>query len=135
MSYVLALLDPGKTYFEQKKFDCEHDLINKFVRGSIKQQVKHGTAVAWVLLDTKNNERLAGFFTLTMAQVEQSLLLHAGGQSLPRQVPCARLVMLGVDKRCKKQDLGLRLLKHAIAETKIAASKLGCRGALSRCRP
>ena len=40
MSFELGVYDPGKTYFEQKKFDCEHAVINKFVSGSLKQQVK-----------------------------------------------------------------------------------------------
>ena len=128
MGFVLEVLDAGKTYTEQKNFDCNHAVINKFVHGSLKQQVKHGTSVAWVLLDCGHNDRFVGFFTLMMAQTDQSLLTPLGGKSLPGQVPCTRLVMLGVDSRYKGQDLGLRLLKHAISETKIAANGLGCRG-------
>ncbi len=128
MALLLERLISSKTYTDQKKFDCEHTVINHFVRTSLKQQVKQNNSVAWVLLDTDHNDRLVGFFTLTMAQVDQSLVAALSPKSLPKQVPCVRLVMLGVDKFYKGNNLGLRLLKHALLETKQAASTVGCRG-------
>ena len=127
MSFELGLYDPEKTYSEQKKFDCEHAVINKFVVGSLKQQVKKNTSVAYVLTDPAANDKLIGFFTLVMSCIDNvSLVPYAA--SLPRQVPCVRLVMLGIDKAYKGNNLGLRLLKHALVKTKESASTLGCRG-------
>lgn len=128
MTYILEVLDGDKTYVEQKKFNCGHSVIDKFVRDSLRQQVRASNSVAWVLLDTSNNDRFIGFYTLMMSQVDQSLLEATGARSLPKMVPCARLVMLGVDSRYKGNKLGLRLLKHAIGQVKIAAATLGCRG-------
>lgn len=127
MSFELGVYDPDKTYFEQKKFDCEHPVINKFVIGSLKQQVKKNTSVAYVLTDSSINDRFIGFFTLVMSCIDNAALAPFAS-SLPRQVPCVRLVMLGIDKGYKKQNLGLRLLRHALIKTKESAQTLGCRG-------
>lgn len=127
MSFELGLYDPEKTYSEQKKFDCEHAIINKFVSGSLKQQVKKNTSVAYVLTDPAANDRFVGFFTLMMSCIDNASLAPFAS-SLPRQIPCVRLVMLGVDKGYKGKNLGLGLLKHALLKTKESARTLGCKG-------
>ena len=127
MSFELGVYDPDETYFEQKKFDCEHAVINKFVSGSLKQQVKKNTSVAYVVTDPAANDRFIGFFTLVMSCIDNAALAPFVS-SLPKQVPCVRLVMLGVDKAYKGKNLGLRLLKHALTKTKESARTLGCRG-------
>ena len=95
--------------------------------GSLKQQVKKNTSVAYVLTDPCANDRFIGFFTLVVSCIDKSALAPFAS-SLPRQVPCVRLVMLGVDKACKRKNLGLRLLKHALIKTRESALTLGCRG-------
>jgi GNAT superfamily N-acetyltransferase len=127
MNFELGVYDPDKTYFEQKKFDCEHAIINKFVVGSLKQQVKKNTSVAYVLTDPTANDRFVGFFTLVMSCIDNAALTPLAS-SLPRQVPCVRLVMLGVHKAYKGKNLGLRLLRHALVKTHESARTLGCRG-------
>lgn len=127
MSFELGIFNPEATYFEQKKFDCEHAAINKFVSSSLKQQIKKNTSVAYVLTDPAANDRFIGFFTLVMSCIDNAALAPFAS-SLPRQVPCVRLVMLGVDKAYKGKKLGLRLLKHALIKTKESAATLGCRG-------
>ena len=130
MNFELGIFNPEATYFEQKKFDCEHAVINKFVSSSLKQQVKKNTSVAYVLTDAAANDRFVGFFTLVMSCIDSPALAPFApfASSLPRQVPCVRLVMLGVDKAYKGKNLGLRLLKHALTKTKESAATLGCRG-------
>lgn len=127
MSFQLGVYDPEKTYSEQKRFDCEQAVINQFVASSLKQQVKKNTSVAYVLTDAAANDRFIGFFTLVMSCIDNGALTPFAS-SLPRQAPCVRLVMLGVDKAYKGKDLGLRLLKHALTKTKESAPTLGCRG-------
>ena len=127
MSFELGIYDPEIAYFEQKKFDCEHAVINNFVSASLKQQVKKNTSVAYVLTDHTANDRFIGFFTLVMSTIANAPLAPFAS-SLPRQVPCVRLVMLGVDKAYKGKNLGLGLLKHALLKTRESARHLGCRG-------
>ena len=128
MTVKIELFDPAKKYTDQRKFDCGHPIINKFVHGSLKAQVKAGTSVAWVLVDTAANDKFVGFYTLMMAHVSQGLLASLTCLSLPSMIPCSRLVMLGVDLAYKGKDYGKRLMKHALSETKKAAELVGCRG-------
>lgn len=128
MTVRIESFDLIKTYPDLKKFDCGHQVINKFVRDSLKAQAKAGTSVAWVLVDTASNGRFVGFYTLMMSHVSQSLLASLSCKSLPSMVPCARLVMLGVDVAYKGNDYGKRLMKHALNETRKAANLVGCRG-------
>lgn len=128
MNIEISIYDPTITYQGQKQFDCEHKVINKFVSGSLKQQVGKGLTVAHVLTDADANNRFVGFYTSMMASVNSRLFSDALPGSLPNSVGCLRLVMLGVDKNYKKRDLGLRLLKHALASMKSASNIVGCIG-------
>lgn len=128
MTVKIERFDPTKKYTDQKKFNCGHQVINKFAVNSLKTQVKAGTSVAWVLVDTAKNDTFVGFYTLMMSYVSQSVLVNISSQSLPSMIPCARLVMLGIDITYQGNAYGSRLMKHAIGETKKAADIVGCRG-------
>jgi GNAT superfamily N-acetyltransferase len=128
MPIEISIYDPQTTYQGQKQFDCEHPVIHKFVAGSLKQQVSKGLTVAHVLTDPAMNHQFVGFYTSTMASISSDLLGAVVPGSLPRSVGCVRLVMLGVDKNYKKQDLGLRMLRHALASMKAVSKVVGCLG-------
>lgn len=113
MSILFSQYDPAKTYAGQKKFDCGNAAINKFAADSLKQQVAKALSVAFVLTDSADNGRFIGFYTSMMASIDASAL-HGRG-SLPRHVPCMRLVMLGIDMAHKGKHLGRQLLLHAIS--------------------
>lgn len=138
MSLVLEQLDASKAYYGLKTagkadgFDCGHEVINKFVAGSLWQAVRVGNCIGFVLLDqTKvdlnGNEFFAGFYTMAMATIDSGPLKGKGG-NFPRQVSCMRLGMLGVDGAYQKQGLGSRLMKHAMGRAQIACEQFGGRG-------
>lgn len=127
MRLAISSLDPLAVYADQKKFDCEHALINKFVASSLRQQVAKKLSAAFVLVDTALENKFIGFYTCAMASVDRGLLTALGKGSLPFQVPCIRVGMLGVDKNYKNQQLGSRLLKHAISNM-VATRHIGCYG-------
>jgi hypothetical protein len=128
MTVKIERFDATKKYTDINKFDCNNSIVNKFVHNSLKSQVKAGTSVAWVLVDTENQDKFVGFYTLMMSQISQHLLTSIWSQSLPSMVPCVRLVMLGVDIKYKGNNYGKGLMKHALLETKKAADVIGCRG-------
>lgn len=47
---------------------------------------------------------------------------------LPKQIPCTRLIMLGVDSQYKGRNLGKQLMKEAFKATKLAAQAVGSFG-------
>ena len=128
MSIEISIFDPGKTYFGRKQFDCEHPVINKFVRENLPSQVKRQLSVAYVLTDSDQNDQFAGFFTIANHAIDMSALSALRLGSLPKKIPCARLIMLGVDKAYKGNDLGRRLMKQALAITQQSSTQMGCYG-------
>lgn len=128
MAVVLSLYDPAVTYSGQKQFDCGHSVINAFVHNSLKQQVKKGLSVAYVLTDTADEERFVGFYTIAQHMIDVSSLSAMQLGSLPRKIPCSRLVMLGLDQRYQGQQLGAKLMRHALLLTRSVAQQIGSFG-------
>lgn len=128
MTIEFSLFDTAKTYGGRKQFDCGHAVINRFVHDSLVSQVKRQLSVAYVLTDADQNDKLVGFFTLAHHALDVSMLSSLQLGSLPKNIPCARLIMLGVDKNYKNQQLGSKLMKQALAMTKKASSQMGCYG-------
>ena len=125
---VVERYDSSKTYANQKRFDCENKTINKFVASSLKKQVRQSLSQCFVLLDTNNDNRFIGFYTLSSFAIEAEMLEVLSGGSLPSRIPCSRLIMLGVDKEYKKQGLGRRLMKNVIQKTLLVADQIGLYG-------
>ena len=69
MIVQLSTFDPALTYPGQKKFDCGHAIINKFVHDSLKAQVRKGLSVAYVLTDSEKAGQFAGFFTIAQHSI------------------------------------------------------------------
>lgn len=128
MTIELSLYGPALAYAGQKQFDCGHAVINSFVHNSLKPQVKKSLSVAYVLTDSAHEDRFAGFYTIAQHMIDVSSLSTMQLGSLPRKIPCSRLVMLGVDKRYQGQQLGSRLLKHALVVTQSVARQIGSFG-------
>ena len=128
MTVELSLYDPALTYTGQKQFDCGHAAINAFVRNSLKPQVKKNLSVAYVLTDAAHSDGFVGFYTIAQHMIDVSTLSAMQLGSLPRKIPCSRLVMLGVDQRYKGQQLGSKLMQHALQLTRQVARQIGSFG-------
>ena len=127
-SFILEGYDPTKTYFQQKKFDCGNDVINRFVASGLKKHVRDNLSKCFVLLDQNNSDKFVGFYTLTSFAIDAPLLESMSRGRLPNKVPCTRMVMPGVDKAYQKRNLGLKLLVNAIDRTISASQHIGILG-------
>lgn len=131
MSFVIARFDSSAKYAGFNQFDCQHTLINKFVKNSLKQQVKKGLSIAYVLLEEPENagvDRFVGFYTIANHSIPLSALANLQPESLPKIIPCARLIMLGIDVNDAKKGLGSQLMNHAFDVVKRSANHMGCYG-------
>jgi len=125
---VLEQYDPAKTYSNQKKFDCGHKTINRFVAGNLKKQIRQNLSQCYVLLDTSDKDRFIGFYTLSSFSIKASELEALSAGSLPNRIPCCRLIMLGVDNDYKSKGYGKQLMKSVILKAVDAAEKIGIYG-------
>jgi ribosomal protein S18 acetylase RimI-like enzyme len=124
----LSLFNPALTYVGQKQFDCGHAAINAFVHNSLKPQVKKSLSVAYVLTDAATDNRFAGFYTIAQHMIDVASLSALQLGSMPRNIPCSRLVMLGVDRRYQGQQLGSKMMRHALLLTQRVAQQIGSFG-------
>jgi GNAT superfamily N-acetyltransferase len=128
MSLQISLYDPARSYIGQKQFDCGNASINSFVHNSLKPQVKKSLSVAYVITDSEYDDRFAGFYTLAQHMIDVAALSALALGSLPRKIPCSRLIMLGIDQRYQGQQLGSRIMKHALLLTQSIAKQIGSYG-------
>jgi GNAT superfamily N-acetyltransferase len=126
--FVLEQYIVTKTYSQQKKFDCGNKVINKFVHASLKKQVSQHFSQAYVLLDTENGECFSAFYVLTSFSLSAPELESLSKGSLPRGIPCVRLVMLGVDKNIQGQGVGQKMMSDALHRVHRAAKEIGVCG-------
>lgn len=126
--FILEQYNVKKTYYQQKKFDCGNKVINKFVHSSLKKQVSKHFSQAYVLLDTENEDRFSAFYTLTSFKLLAPELESLSQGSLPRDIPCVRLVMLGVDKSLQGKGIGKKMMSDALHRVHRAAKEIGIYG-------
>lgn len=119
---------PTTSYFQQKKFDCGNKVINKFVYSSLKKQVNQNFSQAYVLLDTHESDRFSAFYTLTSFKLQAEQLETLSKGSLPREIPCVRLVMLGVDLSLQGQGIGRKMMSDALHRVHKASKQIGIYG-------
>ncbi|WP_016957769.1 GNAT family N-acetyltransferase [Catenovulum agarivorans] len=126
--FVIEKFEPKNTYYQQKKFDCGNHIINKFVHSSLKKQVSQQFSQAFVLLDLENKERFSAFYTLTSFKLNANDLESLSQGSLPRDIPCVRLVMLGVDTSIQGQGIGRKMMSDALHRVHRASKDIGIYG-------
>jgi ribosomal protein S18 acetylase RimI-like enzyme len=124
----VSLYNPAEIYVGQKQFDCDHSVINHFAHNSLKPQVKKNLSVAYALTDAAAQGQFVGFYTIAQHMIDVSALSAMQLGSLPHKIPCSRLVMLGIDKNYQGQQLGSKLMKHALLLTQNVAQQIGSFG-------
>jgi len=122
----LEIFDPSKTYKGIKSFDCNNDMINRFVHKNLKKRVKKHFSQAYVLLE---NEKFVGFYTLdTFSIAKDNFEFENRPSSLPPIVPVVKLSMLAVNKSLQGQGIGKRLLRDVFVKVHQISQLAGCAG-------
>ena len=105
------LFGPWDSRVDRSRFDCGEQALNQWLREQAGQAERRDTARTF--LATGTNGELAGFLTLSVAQVEAERLPIPG---LSERYPIAavRLARLAVDLRYQGRGLGTHLLAQAV---------------------
>lgn len=107
-------LDTG--LHDRRGFDCGVDALNDYLQRYADQHRRRGVSSVFVLTDSEDPARILGYYTLSAAEVESSVLSLAEQKRLPRYpIPCFRLGRLAVDQQEKGRGLGRLLLGCAVA--------------------
>lgn len=94
------------------KFDCGIEELNTYLKRFAKKNDKLGIGRTYVLLNKIN---VAGFYTLSMAQVEFNPLPEPAQRKLPKYpIPAAQIGRLAIDQSAQGQGLGEFLLMDAL---------------------
>ena len=107
-----------------KHFDCGNAIINKSLENLKKQVIDHYIQ-AYVLVTSEN--RIIGFYSLCNFAIAKSNFEQALQRS-PLNVPCLRLIMLGIDQHYQGLKFGSKLLKHALKITYEVSKDIGTKG-------
>jgi len=124
---VLERFDITKSYNGIKKFDCGHEMINRFATHSLKQNVKNNMCQAYVILDTSQDDKFIGYYNIMAFSIAKEGFNNSPSGST-KQIPVLRLVMLGVDQSYAGQGLGSKLLKHSLELTLKLSAETGIAG-------
>lgn len=108
-------------------FDCGEPALNHYLQQLAGQHSRKNVSRTFVAVD---NDTVAGFYSLSMAESQLEDLPTATRKKLPPQypVPVARLSRLAVDKTCQGQRMGELLLMNALARCARIAGEIGTVG-------
>lgn len=104
--------EPIAKRHNRKRFDCGDADLNNFLIKYARQAHESGAAKTYVAVESSNNETIIGFYTLTPAQIEFSLVPATARPSGGGRHPIGgfRLGRLAVGKSAQGNGLGGELL-------------------------
>lgn len=102
-------------------FDCGVPALNEYLQRYANQHRECGISSAYVLVESRQPERILGYYTLSAAEIAASRLDESDRRKLPRHpVPCFRLGRLACRIDEQRRGLGKRLLACAIDRCLVA---------------
>ncbi len=109
---------------DRSGFTCGKDTLDRYFQTQITQDVRRQIATAFVAVDNPT-KKIAGYYTLSAAQVPLSDLEHDWRKKLPpyAALPAVLVGRLAIDSSFQGQGLGSGLLVDAA--TRIMRSDIG----------
>ncbi|MCF8150545.1 MAG: GNAT family N-acetyltransferase [Burkholderiaceae bacterium] len=99
---------------DRQGFDCGRQELNDWLRQVARQHQDKGLSKTFVAVREEVPTRICGYYTLTLAELENRHLPEAWRKKLPRRIPGVRLGRLAVDRQHQGKGLGELLLVDAL---------------------
>lgn len=111
---LLSRVVPFNTRYDRSSFSSGSEPLDRYLREQITQDIRRRVAACFVAL--ADEQRIAGYYTLSTASVPLADLPSEVVQKLPRYaaMPAIRMGRLAVDQAFKGQGLGGALLVNAL---------------------
>lgn len=113
--YRIERLDPAK--HRREHFRCESAELTEFLQKRARKEMDARTSACFVLVPLADPGRIAGFYTLSAAEISPAALPALLSKRLPRypQLPVTLLGRLARDEEFRGQGIGDLLLVDALA--------------------
>lgn len=125
-AWVITSLN--KTH-DRTDFDCGEEQLNIYLKSYANQHAKHHITKTFIAVNTKNTEKVLGFYTLSAGQLSIKDLPIRWQKKLPRYpIPIARIGRLAVGIKNQGQGLGEFLLMDALYRCAALTKEIGIIG-------
>jgi GNAT superfamily N-acetyltransferase len=115
---------------DRSGFDCGRDSLNTWFRRHAFANQESGASRVNVITDVGSG-RIAGYVTLSAAQIERAYLPKSQQRNLPDPLPVLLLGQLAVDKDFQGQGHARSLLLFALKSALAAAEIIGAVGVIT----
>jgi GNAT superfamily N-acetyltransferase len=128
MGLRIVPLDP--TLHDRGAFSCGNHRVDAYLRTTAAQAAKYFKAATFVLLQTDEERKIIGFYTLVPheyrddGQMDSALARALKVQNLQR-IPVILLGQLGIATDYQRRRLGAMLFKDALSRALRVAQKVG----------
>lgn len=129
--YRIERLDPAR--HRREAFRCESPELTEFIQKRARKEMDARTSACFVLIPLPDPGRIAGFYTLSAAEVSASLLPGQLVKRLPRypEMPVTLLGRLARDEGFRGQGIGDRLMQDALARALAGSGEVGSIGVIT----
>jgi predicted N-acetyltransferase YhbS len=110
---------------ERSSFDCGRESLNHWFRRHAWQNQQTGASRTTVVCDSATG-RVAGYVSLSAAQIVRGHLPRAAQRNQPDPVPAILIGQLAVDRDFQGRGYAGSLLRHALATAVRLSRDVGC---------
>lgn len=110
----------------REAFDCGEESLNDFLRTKARKWAEKGMGVTRVALPSHDNPTIIGYYTLAANSL--SCATMPSRISGPKDLPVILLGRLAVDIKYQGQNIGERLLIHALKRAERFSHVIGASG-------
>jgi ribosomal protein S18 acetylase RimI-like enzyme len=108
------------------RFDCGIPELNDYLQKYARQNQTKGIAKTIVALTDNSETSIAGYYAISMAELQNESLPESDRKKLPRYpIPAVRLAKLAVDRSFQGQGIGKELLIHALHRAVTLSQEIG----------
>lgn len=121
----IECLGPGH---DREGFDCGSAELNDYLKKTARQHLEKGLSKTFVLMNDGEPERILGFLTLAVCEVQAQTLPPKLVRKYPQLVPAAKLARLAVAKDRQREGLGKLMMVHALQQAIRVSDSMGIIG-------
>lgn len=127
MRWIFCPIDDPRAIREQ--FNCGVTDLNNYLKQFAKQNHKKGISKTWVAISEDDNTLIAGYYSLSTAELKLESISLQYSKGLPRYpIPVIRLARLAVSLEMQGKGLGELLLLDAFYRVFRCSQEIGAYG-------